>query len=407
VNDNLVIIGGGLQGCITANLADQNKTFKKISIIESGSSLINAFQEVSIKSIKINNGFHGIDYPRCENLITWMTETLNIKLKKEINEKYLIVDGNIVNYNSRAIDWPEKLKKYFTNFNNEYYSIDEIIRKTDKYYLNYMKEISNRYSNDFDSSKGLFIPWFYPSDIKLKSGDEGTIFRNEQREKKNLSVYYFPENYLFSSFKDYFFDKIQNSKINCSLDTVVEFTKRGININNKSIDKNTTVNISMSPAVILKKIRVDLFKELTAHGVLLVNSIIKLTKKLDINFVEILVCDKHCQNVSRISKILNVKDSDLLQIESIISSVDELQRVEHDIKNLFEKVFSVSVDVIGSKISRKMFFPSKSIVTECGIAIQDWIKGISQYKISVNKEFGPINMAKTWMNAYENAKHQN
>jgi len=406
VNDNLLIIGGGLQGCITANLADQNKTYKKISIIESGNSLINAFKEVSIKNIQINNGFHGIDYPRCENLINWMTETLNIKFKKEINEKYLLVDGNIINYNSRAINWPENLKKYFRNFNNEYYSIDEIIRKTDKYYLNYMKEISNRYSNDFDSSKGLFIPWFYPSDIKLKTDDEGTIFRNELRDKKNLSVYYFPENYLFSSFKRYFYDNIQNSKISCSLDTTVDFNEKGVNINNTYINKNTTVNICVSPAEILKKIRVDLFKELTANGVLLVNSIIKLKKKLDINFVEILVCDKQCPNVSRISKILNVNDCNLLQIESIISSADELQGVEHDIENIFNKVFSVNIDHIGSKITRKMFFPSNSIVTECGIAIQNWIKGISQYKISVNEEFGPINMAKVWMNAYENSKQQ-
>ena len=391
MDNNLLIIGGGLQGCLTANLADQNKTYKKISIIESGSGLINAFDEVSIKNIKINNGFHGIDYPRCENFINWMTETLNVKFKLCI---FLRCDSN-----------SEFSKDYFKNFNNENYSINEIINKTDMYYLNYMKEISNRYSNDFDSSKGLFIPWFYPSDIKLKSDDEGTVFRNKLREKKELSVYYFPENYLFSSFKYYFFDKIKNSKINCALNTTVDFTDRGVHIDNANIDNKTTVNICMSPAVILKKIRVDLFKELTANGVLLVNSIIKLKKKLDIDFLEILVCDKQCPNVSRISKILNVNDYNLLQIESIISSADELKRVEYEIINIFKNIFKVDLDLIGSKITRKMYFPSNSIVTECGIAIQNWIKGISKYKIIVNKEFGPINMAKVWLNAYENAKH--
>ena len=71
----------------------------------------------------------------------------------------------------------------------------------------------------------------------------------------------------------------------------------------------------------------------------------------------------------------------------------------------FELLRATLFDLIGSKITRKMFFSSNSLVTECGIAIQKWIKGISQYKISVNEEFRPVNMAKVWMKAYENAKN--
>ena len=70
-NKRYFIIGGGLYGCLLSYFL--KKKGLNVILVEKTDCLFSAFKPVNINKLRINNGFHGLEYPRAENLIQFLT----------------------------------------------------------------------------------------------------------------------------------------------------------------------------------------------------------------------------------------------------------------------------------------------------------------------------------------------
>ena len=79
----ILLIGGGLYGCLLAYQFSKKKNYQ-ITLVEKSNKLVNAFNSVSIKKLTINNGFHGIEIPRCNDFFNFIKKKLKIGDNTEI-----------------------------------------------------------------------------------------------------------------------------------------------------------------------------------------------------------------------------------------------------------------------------------------------------------------------------------
>ena len=116
---DIIIIGGGLYGCILAILASKKKY--NVKIIENSNDILSSLKPIKIGKYLVNNGFHGLDYPRCKNLISFL-QSSGIRLNKIPMKKILIYGKQIVNYNDYFHQYPKVLQKIFVKKNLKNYS---------------------------------------------------------------------------------------------------------------------------------------------------------------------------------------------------------------------------------------------------------------------------------------------
>jgi protoporphyrinogen oxidase len=175
------IIGGGLFGCLLAyQLSKKNY---KISIFERSNELLNSFNSIELNKIKLNNGFHGIEFPRAKKLYNFFRDKLKVKFNTfEINRK-IIFKKYIINYTDKKSEWPNQISSYLKNTNVPYKN-QKINFFFQKKIINLFKQNSLKYTNNTINDKSFFLPWFLPADIKHLSNDEGDKFRSLIRTKK-------------------------------------------------------------------------------------------------------------------------------------------------------------------------------------------------------------------------------
>ena len=51
---------------------------------------------IKINKFKLNNGFHGFEYPRAKYLVHFLNNNLNLKLKKKLNIRKLLINREII-----------------------------------------------------------------------------------------------------------------------------------------------------------------------------------------------------------------------------------------------------------------------------------------------------------------------
>ena len=84
------IVGAGLYGCLLASQLEKKFRKKiKIDIIESTENIISSYNSINLSKKRMNNGFHGIEYPRAKTLVNFIENTLHLKLVKSNNIRLL------------------------------------------------------------------------------------------------------------------------------------------------------------------------------------------------------------------------------------------------------------------------------------------------------------------------------
>jgi len=127
----ITIIGAGLYGCLTAwKLKNKFKNYQ-INLIDSSDHILSSYDAIKIRGNLYNNGFHGLELPRAEGLYNFFQKTAGIPMIKFINEKKLLIEGNLIDYTFRLKEYPIEIKKFFVKKPNNIIEkmIDGRIRK--------------------------------------------------------------------------------------------------------------------------------------------------------------------------------------------------------------------------------------------------------------------------------------
>ena len=194
----LLIVGGGLYGCILALLASKKKY--KVKIIENSDDILSSLKPIKINKYIINNGFHGIDYPRGKNLISFLL-SIGVRLNKIPMKKKLIYDRYIIDYNDYFDQYPKKLKNIFIKKNLKNYKNQNFSFFFKEKFLNKIYKNALRYSDNLKIAENFFLPYFLPASTRHKSLDEGDIFRDNFRKNQKYTSYFIPTKGIFYSIK--------------------------------------------------------------------------------------------------------------------------------------------------------------------------------------------------------------
>ena len=391
-NLNIKIIGGGLLGCITA-LRLKDSGFKNITIIDSN-KILSGFNPIKIKNKKFNNGFHGIELPRANNLKKYLEQKLNYKFAIRNNNRRIIINNHLIVSNINLSKWPEALRKYFPKkkieSNNRIYLFNCIKKELQ----NSFKKVGDRYSKKINDYVHQFVPWFLPANINLINKlDEGDKFREQVIDKRLKTLYAFPKSGIFEEIKELIIKKLKKEKI---------ITKNNYKINLddlKNDDKNKIYIYCASSVPFVEK---DLLKKLILNNRYLCTTIYQIESKIlkkNLNITEILCANEEIPELSRIS-FPKIKNRNFIQLESFLKNPDDKNKYELKLKTHFHKILSLKksdLKILGTKITRKVFFPSQSLNNRCINNAKNKIKGEYNNNFINTTYLGPVNMSKTWI----------
>jgi hypothetical protein len=413
------VIGGGLYGCLTAWQIKKNFPAMRVKIVDSTNCLLSAFNAIEMGGQFFNNGFHGIELPRANDLWNFLTCELDIDLKITENIRKLLICGEVVNYVDSLKSYPLTISKYFESdigLTSENYS--DFYNLVSDEYQKILEIVSQRYSDSYDNVEHLLVPWYFPSDFILDSQDEGAVFRNAVRSSIVCPEYAVPNSGLFMDLQKPFKRAMEAIGVELHLDTMVEITREEISYSSQSccvkVGKSDSdiVFFCSPPVSILKTLNPDIFSSLTKDPRNLVNAIAECRwLEHSPNFTEILCCDDAFPSLARISKPKSYPDMhmDIIQLELFERGVDDLLVLNSSLNNylncLASKLGYNNVSIVDSVQTRAVYFPNK---VDIDIAINEvglWAgKFQSVYFLGA---FGPINMTKAWLYSEDNIKKIN
>lgn len=406
-NSKVLIIGGGLYGCLTALKIKEKYKNQEVEILESGKNILSSFNNIEINSVKINNGFHGIEIPRASKLLNFLQSKIKIIFNLKEQKKFIILKDKILR-EAYDIELCNTGQYFFFNkkkFHSSNYK-DFFLIFTNKF-KKLIKLCSLRYSSYIKDVYHLLIPWFMPKQFVYQSNDEGDKFRNKVRSNKVRSFYAFPKKYIFSSLKPIIKKKLLEKKIVIRTQTKVIFYKNNFYIESaekQNLISNKIIFICTSPLFILKNSKV-LTTNLTSNKRFFVNLVLELFC-FDIDyFSEILCLNEHFPELSRISFLKKSKKSTLLHLEVFLDNERLCNKnfFEERIKNFLNNIkYQKNINnkkfkIIGFKISRTVYFPSHSTLKKVNDYISKKIQKSKSNKILGEFSVLPMNMSKSWI----------
>lgn len=409
----IAIIGSGLTGCLTAiKIAKKYKNFK-IYLIEGSNKICPSFSSIKLKNFKINNGFHAIEISRCEGLYKFLKYDLKINFKTNLIKRFIVLDNFFEAENYNIEKMPKKLQKCFKqkkivsdNINYLFNNLSGSIKKN-------IKSVSTRYSKNLKDNLSFFIPWFLPKEYTYISKDEGTIYRNKQKKSGYNGYVAVPKNHLFEIISSNLKKEINKMKnVNLILNSPLDYSDNKIRFvkNNENIQNNFDyIFICTPPTFILKSLNHKLFTKLISNKKYFVSCLIKLNKKINFLFTEIIFSCRKFKELCRLSKVkMFSKDRNYL-IEFYFDKKDDyLKKINNDSLFRILKFISINnkknIHIIEKKITRNIFFPNLDILKKCRDEIKKEIKYINKNKkkIFCTSQFGPINMSKAWIESEKN-----
>jgi hypothetical protein len=399
---NILIIGGSLYGTLLASHFSENKNYK-ITLVESSDKLLNSLNSIKLKKKKFNNGFHGIELPRALELVNFIKKKLKIKLNILKKKNKILISRKILSFENSIADWPlvlkKDLKKNFLIKNNY---------KLENYFSNKLLSLANRCVKRFgvksNQYNNLIIPWFLPKEYKVKSKDEGDIFRQKIKEKKLPYKYAVPVNNTFQVLQNKFMNYLKKKKnIEIYLNTKLIFDKKKISF----MQDNNLLNLNYqydkiyfcAPlAFLLKSINNNHFNKLRKFERFLFNVIVDVKKKID--FTEMICLNDALPDLNRISvvKKKTFNSSSLLQLEIIkknnILDFNEVNKIQDEITKIFN--LKNKCEIIDYKLTRTMYYPDDIWTKIAKNFIKKWIKNFHP-NLNVRYNFSPINMSKAWL----------
>lgn len=410
----LFVVGAGLWGCLTAYRLAKKYPKKKIILIENSNKILSSYDHINLGKKNLNNGFHGIEFPRALDLLNFLKEEFKLKFFERKNARYLLIDKYLVEENFSKNNVPKGLSKFYLKnklvLKNKNLFLKNINENLKKYFI----KISKRYSKNFDDVSHLFIPWFFPKEYSLineslyktnETVDEGAKYRDLVKTNKIKAYYAFPKNFLFSSMRGPIYQKLKKiNNIQILFNSKIKFIKNGILLNKKKIDLQKSFEpfyFCLSPIILLKDLYPKNLYKLTDNPKFFVTALIKIKKNISKNnFTEIICCNKKLPELTRISKVTNNGNTKYLLLELVLNSSDKkkLESLRKKIIKNFNLIFYKSnknfVEIKEIKITRKIYFPSKLSRQLANNKINFFTK--NNNNIYFKSFFGPINMSKAW-----------
>ena len=416
--NKVTIIGAGFYGCLTAWKIKKKFPQLNVDLIDSSDHIISSADPIKIGDDFYNNGFHGIELPRANEIFNFFSSQLKIPLVKKKNIRKILISGHIVDYTSSLDEYPPDLKKYFHKIPEKFLeNFEDFFKYISDDYKEILNTISLRYSKNPEDSYHYLIPWFFPTNFNIKGSDEGYLFRNDVRLKKINPEFGFPDTYLFRDIQKPFFDELISLGININLETNVEINNSGINYflkkNNKEkvqLTKDNIVFFCNSPVSVLKNVSQEGFSTLIKNKKTLINAIVELEDLgSSLEFSEMLCADVNFSKLSRISKINNKNESESTKFQlEIISdtnyNISEISKeIEKYIPSIFLKHKFKFIGILGLNASRTLFFPDSKTILSAINKVKLWSESFPNFNIQ--EHFGPMNMAKTWVFSEKNISY--
>jgi hypothetical protein len=405
----LLIVGGGLYGCILALLASKKKY--KVKIIENSDDILSSLKPIKINKYLINNGFHGIDYPRGKNLISFLL-SIGVKLKKIPMKKKLIYDRCIVDYNDYFNQYPKKLQNIFVKKNLKNYSNQNFNFFFKKKYLSKIYKNAFRYSDNLKIAENFFLPYFLPASTRHKSLDEGDIFRDNFRKNQKYTSYFIPTKGIFYSIKQEIKKvlKKNNVKVITNSKILIENRKdlKILKKDGKNViydKKNTKIFFCISSVFFLKYSSTSLLNKIKKSKREFYNGLFKINKNSNINFSEALLLNDKIYYLNRITQNFSIKDKNynFFQIEILVKEFKNIPKKKKELNKELSKIFNYEIDLIDLKLSREVYHPSPKWFDEAKTSSKNFVKKLSS-KIYNRYNFYPVNMNKAWLWANEDIK---
>ncbi len=405
----ILIIGGGFYGCILAMLASKKKY--NVKIIENSDDILSSLKPIKINKYLINNGFHGIDYPRGKRLISFLL-SIGIKLKKIPMNKKLIYDRQIVDYNDYFHQYPKILQNIFIKKNLKEYKNQNFNFFFNKKYLKKIYKNALRYSDNLKIAENFFLPYFLPASTRHKSLDEGDIFRDRFRKNQKRTSYFVPIKGIFYSIK-------QRIKKVLKKNNVKVFTNSKLLIDNKNDlrilkkdgknlfydKKKTKIFFCISSVFFLKYSSTTLLDKIKKSKREFYTGLFKIKKKNNINFSEALLLNDKIYYVNRITRNFSIKDKNynFFQIEILVKEFRNILQKKKKLKKELSKIFNSKISLVDLKLSREVYHPSPKWFDEAENLSKNFVKKLSS-KIYNRYNFYPVNMNKAWLWANKDIK---
>ncbi len=398
------IIGASFYGCLLAYCLSKKKY--DVSIYEKGNNLLSGFNSIKIKDFKLNNGFHGFEYPRNKELINFLKNEISLKLNKIPNKRKLLIDREIIDYTTIYKNFPKKLKNIYIEKNLKFFKNQDINFFFKKKFVKKIEKNSHRFSDDIKLSKHLFIPWFLPADVKHISKDEGSKFRSLIRSKKIIPYYFIPQNGLFNIINKFFIRKFKKKKVKIFFNSNFSIEKNKIlltdNKNNNVFNNKTKSEIIFcgSPIIMLKYINPEMLEDLNKYVRYFYNVLVAIPKKNNNlpYFTELLCLNDKIFYVNRISRAMHLENDKyfFLQIEIILKKKDLINKAISKIKMELGAILRIkSHKLIGYHFSRVIYSPPKKWLNKATKIVEKFILK-KNFKVH-NLNFEPINTAKVWL----------
>jgi len=401
------IIGCGLYGAILAyHFASQKY---EVTMIEKSKKIFSNFKPVNILSYKLNNGFHGIEYPRAKKLIDFLKKKIEVKLFQKENIRKLIIDDFLIDTNTKLENFPDKISNIFKKKNLKSFKDQNLEFFFKSFFLQKIKKNLDKFSFDYEVSKRYIIPWFLPAETKILLNDEGMKFREAVRKGKMTPKYFFPDSFIFDDISKKLKKKLIQLNVKFLLSTEVKFKYEEIEyIKNKKkliYDSDNVLHFHCSSSIpILQEAKPNMLNDLKEVKRFFFNILFKIPRtSLNFSFSEILNLNYKMINVNRISipHNLTTKKQIFFQVECI-SIKEKISNSEiEDIKKELKKILKLDkIDYVGHKNTRLIFYPSNKWVFLARNECINFLKK-NRIKLITKNYFYPINMNKAWIWANE------
>lgn len=395
------IVGASLYGCLLAYY--MSKKNYNVTIYEKNNEILRGFNHISIKNHKLNNGFHGFEYPRTKELIIFLKKQIGLNFKKILNVRKLLINQEIIDYTSKLAEMPKNIQKLYVKKNLKFYKNQNLDFFFKKSFVNKVIKNSKRFSDKFIDCKHSFLPWFLPADVKHLTNDEGHKFRSLVRNNKLKPYYYYPETGLFKDIKKKFLKKLKDQNIKIKFNSQIQFYKNKIyfldkNNNKFYAGKDQRLIFCGSPVILLEHAKPKLLSDLNKFSRNYYNVLIRISKKNKIPYFSELLClNDNIFFVNRISRVFFLENNKYyyIQVEVMIKNIESMNILLNNIKKELLKVFKIkNLKIIGIKHCRVTYTPSKSWYSKASKICKDFVK---KKNIEVdNYVFDPLNTAKIW-----------
>ncbi|MDF1815523.1 MAG: NAD(P)-binding protein [Verrucomicrobiales bacterium] len=404
------IIGGGLYGCLTAYHIAKSRPDLRIDIIEAGDHLLTAFDSITVGDTKFNNGFHGLELPRSQPLFDFIISELGTEMKEIPNQRGLSVMGHLIPYESDLKSWPEEIKGEFTAPPGEYQGSSPINSLVSERYADFFAKVGVRYSETTADIEHRLFPWFFPADFSITSSDEGDLFRNEVRSGDLVASYGMPNGELFEAFQSDMESLLRRMGVNIHFSTKVNFSSTGITYESDEVvydPQGSPVYFCASLAIILKDVFPESFADLIDNKRCLHNVIMSSSSDPTHGYSEILVANERFPWLSRLSfPDRDLNGERLIQCEMLTKSDVDAAELKDGLAECLNEVLGLSgessVRYVDSRLTRRLFYPASGVQPHAVGLLENWVT-TNLPNFHMRKSFAPINMAKTWLYAEENA----